>query len=253
VFWDCGRNRAYLSLRVAVTLNKRFVSINSVTEVARLQRGDEIRRNISLKFEPKFIDNIDERAEDLGVTRTMFIENILMNSMIANNNGQSTRSQPVIDESVEQDDNPNSEDDSSSLTNGEQEIFDIAWDGGRAEKEGEQSMQELTNISRGVISNETNFQRLRKEYHIHVFKPWLEKCNGGDNCVEVNQEFPEGVNLEDYLYCDTFFCTGSLSVKEALQRPGVSCPVCDKSLMTQIKEMVGIKDESQSEQEDESE
>lgn len=190
--------------------------------------------------------------DKLGVSKTSVVENLLVNGL-----GSQMRSPPVINESVEQEDNPNSDsnsdDDSSSLTNGEQEIFDIAWEGGEemgVQKGIQKGRGELMTELRRLDNNNRSNPNISEESHQHEMKPWLQECeiNG---CHKANPDFVEDSTPESELSCETLGCGEELGkAKDVVKIKDGKCPACGESLFSKIKGVFSRKD---SDSEDDSE
>ncbi len=211
-------------------------------------RGEERRESLTVRLDHSIISQIETRMDNSGLSKTSVVENLLINGL-----GSQIPNSPVNGRVEQNDDsNPDSDEpDYDSLTEGQQQMFDSAM-----EIEREQGIAEGRAVLLGEIAEGNNLQRSREENHVHSFKPWLPKCNGGDNCVLPNPDFIEDSTSESELSCETPGCGEQLGkAKDLMNIEGGKCPACGESLFSKIKGVFQRKgsDSDSDSKEDESE
>lgn len=167
--------------------------------MARPPKGDENRKNITLRLEPSFIDKIDDKAEQLGIRRTALIENLLSDALTSPDTEASSKEEESFDDHVDQD---------GELTENEQTIFDTGFEIGR-----EEAMNEIKSIPSDKPS---------LDLHQCEFRPWATVCWFG-SCNKSNPNFMKEANPRMRVRCSK--ChedLGELQTAIELDR----CPNC---------------------------
>jgi len=167
--------------------------------MTRPLKGDENRRNITLRLEPSFIDRIDDKAEQLGVPRTALVENLLFNALTSPEMGVSSKDEESLDR---QDDR------NGDITNTEQTMFDTGFEMGRGEVR-----KEIESIT-----DDNPFPAL----HQCEFRPWLNVCLFG-SCNNANPNLIKAAHPKMNVRCSNCYEElGELQKAIELDR----CPHC---------------------------
>ncbi len=182
-------------------------------------RGDEKRQSLTVKLDPSLLNQIEMKMDQLGVSKTSVVENLLINGLGLQMSASITEKEDLANEHIS---NSNDNlDDPNIPTKGEQQIFEIGLADGRemGNKEGrEELMQELASMDVTSTSNPNG----SKESHEHDFKPWLKVCLPGI-CDKPNPDVVEGLKATTEVECKECYETlGQVQTAIALN----ACPNC---------------------------
>lgn len=158
-------------------------------------RGEEKRQSLTVRVDPSIINQIEKKMDQLGVSKTALVENLLINGLgfqdiptiVAGNQGSA------------QEDNSNSVESDNPISSDYQEGFDAGHGFGleTGNKLGrDELMKELSSMD---IAN-TPDPNGSEESHKDSFKPWIETCTK-NGCENHNPEFVKGLKRDMEIAC----------------------------------------------------
>jgi len=191
----------------------------AVTRTRQLEGNT--RKNVSLRLKPSFIANLDQRAKELGESRTGLIENLLVDALDNSDSNPNPQTEELQDplEIENPESEPVTDDD---LTPQEQELFESGFDMGNEAGIQEGKRQAIIQLNEELAN--------RPDPHSCEFLPWRPTCLNG-KCDNENPNFQEGLTPDLKVHCDE--CQEELGELKDAIRLG-KCPGCGESLSGKI-------------------